>query len=219
MKCVFCGFADTRVVDSRPQSGDSRVRRRRECESCKRRFTTTELPGDRALSPELFSPMIVKKNGDYERLDRDKLARSVAVSLRKSRRAAVNPDAVAGEVADEVAARATPADTREIGEMILARLKALDPMGYLRYASVHREMSSPDDFAKLLRELGDDEREPDSGTGSDSKTESVPETAPESESETESVPETEPESDSGTESGPGSGAGSRFKTTSRRSRK
>ena len=219
MKCVFCGFADTRVVDSRPQSGDSRVRRRRECESCKRRFTTTELPGDRALSPELFSPMIVKKNGDYERLDRDKLARSVAVSLRKSRRAAVNPDAVAGEVADEVAARATPADTREIGEMILARLKALDPMGYLRYASVHREMSSPDDFAKLLRELGDDEREPDSGTGSDSKTESVPETAPESESETESVPETESESDSGTESGPGSGAGSRSKTTSRRSRK
>ena len=219
MKCVFCGFADTRVVDSRPQSGDSRVRRRRECESCKRRFTTTELPGDRALSPELFSPMIVKKNGDYERLDRDKLARSVAVSLRKSRRAAVNPDAVAGEVADEVAARATPADTREIGEMILARLKALDPMGYLRYASVHREMSSPDDFAKLLRELGDNEREPDSGTGSDSKTESVPETESESGSGTESVPETESESDSGTESGPGSGAGSRSKTTSRRSRK
>ena len=219
MKCVFCGFADTRVVDSRPQSGDSRVRRRRECESCKRRFTTTELPGDRALSPELFSPMIVKKNGDYERLDRDKLARSVAVSLRKSRRAAVNPDAVAGEVADEVAARATPADTREIGEMILARLKALDPMGYLRYASVHREMSSPDDFAKLLRELGDDEREPDSGTGSDSKTESAPETELESGSGTESVPETESESDSGTESGSGSGAGSRFKTTSRRSRK
>ena len=156
MRCVFCGHADTRVVDSRPQPRASRVRRRRECESCGRRFSTTELPGDRALSPELFSPMVVKKSGAYEPLDRKKLARSIAVSLRKSRRDAVNVDAVAEEVAEEIAVRETPADTRAIGEMVLARLKKLDPMGYLRYASVHREMSSPADFAELLKALRDD---------------------------------------------------------------
>ena len=160
MRCVFCGFADTRVIDSRPQPRASRVRRRRECESCGRRFSTTEMPGDRALSPELFSPMVVKKSGAYEPLDRRKIARSIAVSLRKSRREAVNVDAVADEVAEEVAGRDSPADTRAIGEIILARLKKLDPMGYLRYASVHREMSSPDDFANLLESLRDGESEP-----------------------------------------------------------
>ena len=155
MRCVFCKHADTRVVDSRPQPRASRVRRRRECERCGRRFSTTEMPGDRALSPELFTPMVVKKSGAYEPLDRKKLARSIAVSLRKSRREAVNVNAVAEEVAEEVAGRDAPADTRVIGEMILARLKELDPMGYLRYASVHREMSSPDDFAELLKSLRD----------------------------------------------------------------
>ena len=155
MRCVFCGFADTRVVDSRPQARVSRVRRRRECERCGKRFSTTEMPGDLSRAPELFSPMVVKKSGAYEPLDRKKLARSIAVSLRKSRRAAVNVSALADEVAEEVTGRETPADTRAIGEMILARLKRLDPMGYLRYASVHREMSSPEDFANLLGELRD----------------------------------------------------------------
>ena len=119
------------------------------------------MPGDRALSPGLFSPMVVKKSGAYEPLDRKKLARSIAVSLRKSRRETVNVDAVAEEVAEEIIDRETPADTRAIGEMILARLKRLDPMGYLRYASVHREMSSPSDFAELLKSLPEPEHERD----------------------------------------------------------
>ena len=157
MRCVFCGHEDTRVIDSRPQSRASRIRRRRECEKCGKRFSTTEMPGDRALSPELFSPMVVKKSGAYEPLDRRKLANSIAVSLRKSRREAVNPDAIAEEVAEEIMGRDAPVDTRAIGEMILSRLKSRDPMGYMRYASVHREMSSPDDFAALLKSL----REPD----------------------------------------------------------
>ena len=181
LRCVFCGFADTRVVDSRPLPRASRVRRRRACERCGRRFSTTEMPGDRALSPELFSPMVVKKSGAYEPLDRKKLARSIAVSLRKSRREAVNVDAMAEEVAEEVAGRDTPADTRAVGEMILARLKKADPMGYLRYASVHREMSSPADFAKLLESLEDPEEDSDSRPPQPS--ESRPSQPPESESD------------------------------------
>ena len=155
LKCVYCGGGDTRVVDSRPQPRANFVRRRRECEQCGRRFSTTEMHGNFAQAPELFSPMVVKKSGAYQPLDRRKLARSIAVSLRKSRRDALNVDAVAEEVAEEILERETPADTRVIGEMILAKLKRLDPMGYLRYASVHREMASPRDFAKLLDELRD----------------------------------------------------------------
>ena len=162
LRCVYCGFADTRVVDSRPHPRANGVRRRRECEQCGRRFSTTEIPSDHARAPELFS-MVVKKSGAYEQLDRKKLAQSIAVSLRKSRREAVNVDAMAEEVAEEILEREAPTDTRIIGEMILARLKRLDAMGYLRYASVHREMNSPEDFANLLDEL----QQPDDEDGGD----------------------------------------------------
>ena len=165
LRCVFCGFADTRVVDSRPQPRANLVRRRRACESCGKRFSTAEMHVSRSLAPELFSPVVVKKSGAYEPLDRKKLARSITVSLRKSRRDAVDVDALADEIVEEVIDRESPADTRVIGEMILARLKRLDPMGYLRYASIHREMSSSTDFAELLKSLEDvsSEQSPEPG--------------------------------------------------------
>ncbi len=157
MKCPHCGWNDTRVVDSRER--ESVRLRRRECPQCNKRFTTTELPGlHRPEDSPLFAPVVAKKSGKVEPFDRVKLERSIAAAVRiKSANLPVK--AIAAEIESELSALVDAAESRRIGEMILEKLRRLDVMAFIRYASVHREFESPADFAAMLAELNDSESE------------------------------------------------------------
>lgn len=152
MKCPKCKHADTRVYDSRPTEDGQVIRRRRECEACGFRFTTYE----RWEEPPL---MVIKKDGRRERFERAKLMNGLLKAVEKR---PVSMDALERIVLD---IEATIADqpnrelsTQRIGEIIMERLKHLDTVAYVRFASVYRAFTEADDFVKevlrLTREKG-----------------------------------------------------------------
>src|SRR5476651_1342535 len=133
MKCPYCGFGQDRVVDSRESKEADSIRRRRECESCLRRFTTYERIDE-------IPYMVVKKDGRREKFDRQKVLSGLLKACEKR----PVPMAKLAEVVDAVEANlADSADremsTTEIGEMIMERLRNLDKIAYVRFASVYRD--------------------------------------------------------------------------------
>jgi transcriptional repressor NrdR len=146
MHCPFCRAADTRVLDSRDSAEGTIIRRRRECESCKRRFTTYE-------RVEELNPLVVKKDGRREAFDRDKLLSGLTKACEK------RPVSVA-QVEDLVTAierRVQEGGEKEIastaiGELVMERLHALDEVAYVRFASVYRSFR---DIAEFMDELKD----------------------------------------------------------------
>ena len=151
MKCPHCNHPDSQVVDSRQYK--TVRRRRRECQKCGRRFSTTEVLGTRADFPPLFAPKVVKKNGALEEFDAKKLYNSIALSVRKQNRDAVETQKFVDDMAQESAGLDANISTAELGRRVLEWLRRNDKMGYLRYASVHEELNSPEDFARLLARL------------------------------------------------------------------
>ncbi len=127
--------------------------RRRECPKCKHRFSTTEIFGARIADLPLLSPMVLKKNGALEAFDRKKLYNSIVLSVRKPRRNTPAVEKFVNEMEQELAAADANISTAELGRRVLEWLRGNDKMGYLRYASVHEELNSPEDFLELITRL------------------------------------------------------------------
>ncbi|KQY19595.1 transcriptional regulator NrdR [Rhizobium sp. Root482] len=147
MRCPYCGSEDSQVKDSRPAEDGAAIRRRRICPDCGGRFTTFERVQLREL-------MILKKTGRKAPFDRDKLLRSFEIALRKR---PVDRDrierAVSGIVRRLESSGETEIPSEEIGLQVLEALKALDDVGFVRYASVYRDFSHADDFEKVIAEI------------------------------------------------------------------
>jgi transcriptional repressor NrdR len=147
MRCPFCGNDDTQVKDSRPSDDGRVIRRRRECAACHRRFTTFE-------RFQVQQTVVLKKDGTRELFDREKLLKSVMLALRKRpvNQAAINTLVTDVEQILTENGR-SEVTSKEIGAAVLDRLKAVDFVGYMRYASVYHAFTDPADFQKLLRNL------------------------------------------------------------------
>ncbi len=153
MRCPSCGSLDTQVKDSRPTEDSAAIRRRRLCLACNFRFTTFERVQLREL-------VVIKRNGRRVPFDRDKLARSVEISLRKRN---VDPDRVEQTVSKIVRELESLGEnevtTETIGETVMSALRALDDVAYVRFASVYRNFREAKDFENLLGELTGEEDE------------------------------------------------------------
>jgi transcriptional repressor NrdR len=152
MRCPFCGNADTQVKDSRATEDNSAIRRRRICATCGGRFTTFERVQLREL-------MVVKKSGRRTPFDRDKLARSVQVALRKR---PVDEEKiermVSGIVRQLESLGESEIRSEQIGEMVMEGLRNLDDIAYVRFASVYRDFREAKDFEEIIGELDRDEK-------------------------------------------------------------
>lgn len=149
MKCPFCAHDDTNVKDSRPSDDGRVIRRRRECPSCQRRFTTFE----RFQVQQL---VVLKKDGQRELFDRDKLLKSLLTALRKR---PVQQNTIAQMVSDIEQSLAengrSEVKSSDIGEAVLQALKDVDFIGFIRYASVYEQFNNPDDFSRLIITMKD----------------------------------------------------------------
>ncbi len=151
MRCPFCGHDDTQVKDSRPTEDNTAIRRRRYCVNCGARFTTFERVQLRELT-------VLKKAGQREPFDREKLARSMRIALRKR---PVDPDRLE-QVINGMVRRLESSGESEIkvdtiGELVMDSLATLDQVGYVRFASVYRNFREAKDFEEFITdELGTD---------------------------------------------------------------
>ncbi len=151
MRCPFCSHNDTQVKDSRPTEDNAAIRRRRFCTNCGQRFTTFERVQLRDLT-------VVKKNGQREPFDRDKLVRSMSIALRKR---PVEPDRVE-QVVNSIVRRLESTGESDVnadlvGELIMEALASLDKVAYVRFASVYRNFREAKDFEEfIIDELGAD---------------------------------------------------------------
>jgi transcriptional repressor NrdR len=148
MRCPFCGHAESQVKDSRPSEDGAAIRRRRLCPECGGRFTTFERVQLRELT-------ILKRSGRRTPFDRDKLARSVAVAIRKR---PIDPERVERMISTIVRQLESMGETElpssVVGELVMKQLKQLDDVAYVRYASVYRDFRETEDFARFLGEEG-----------------------------------------------------------------
>jgi transcriptional repressor NrdR len=148
MRCPFCANEDSQVKDSRPSEDGAAIRRRRQCEACGARFTTFERVQLRDLT-------VVKKDGEREPFDREKLARSIAIACRKRDIPAERLDRLISSIQRQLETRGDEVKASEIGEAVMDGLKALDHVAYIRFASVYKDFSEPGDFAEIAGAVGD----------------------------------------------------------------
>lgn len=146
MRCPFCGYEDTKVIDSRPS--DEKKRRRRECTSCGKRFTTYEVVEKPLL-------MVYKKDGSFEPFDRQKLIKGLTTAVKKRPVGLEALSALVDDIENYYAnAMVNQTTTSEIGDMALAGLKKLDLVAYVRFASVYKDFNDVDSFVSIIKELG-----------------------------------------------------------------
>lgn len=151
MRCPFCSNADTQVKDSRASEDNSAIRRRRACPDCGGRFTTFERVQLRELS-------VIKRSGRRTVFDRDKLARSIQVALRKRPVEAERIERlISGIVRQLESLGETEIKSEQIGELVIEGLKSLDDVAYVRFASVYRNFREAKDFENLIGELNSEE--------------------------------------------------------------
>jgi transcriptional repressor NrdR len=144
VRCPFCGSENTAVKDSRPAEDNTAVRRRRGCENCGARFTTFERVQLREIT-------VLKRDGKRTAFDRDKLVRSVSIALRKRPVSSEQIDQlVSGIVRKLESSGETEMASANIGELVMESLRSVDPVGYVRYASVYRDFGDPSDFAQFI---------------------------------------------------------------------
>ena len=144
MKCPACGYYDSKVIDSRPVAEGNSIRRRRECLQCQKRFTTFEMI-------EAVQIFVLKKGGSKELFDRNKLLAGVMKACQKR---PVNAEALVSEIEAELQNSLTlEVSSRQLGEMVMKKLKERDDVAYVRFASVYREFKDLDTFLAELRDL------------------------------------------------------------------
>ncbi|HRD86856.1 MAG: transcriptional repressor NrdR [Candidatus Accumulibacter sp.] len=147
MKCPFCGAAETTVADTRISDDGDIVRRRRRCLKCDKRFTTHE-------RAELRMPQVIKKNGSRVEFDREKLAASLGLALRKRPVSSQAVEAAISRIEEKLLALGErEVASEKLGEMVMRELKKLDKVAYVRFASVYRNFEDVDEFSKVIREV------------------------------------------------------------------
>lgn len=148
MRCPFCGHEDTQVKDSRPTEDGTAIRRRRSCPSCGQRFTTVERVQLRELT-------VVKSDGRRVAFDRDKLARSIRIALRKRPVDEDRIERIVNGVQRQLESSGeSEIPSKAIGEMVMDTLREVDPVGYVRFASVYRNFREAKDFETFVETLG-----------------------------------------------------------------
>lgn len=147
MKCPFCGYTDSQVKDSRPNEDYSVIRRRRFCPECGGRFTTFEYVQLRELT-------VIKKNGERQLFDRDKLYHSLLIPLRKRK---ITPERLekitTGLVRQLESLGESEIKSSDIGKLVMETLFTLDKVAFIRYASVYQNFTSSDDFIQLIKQV------------------------------------------------------------------
>ena len=144
MKCPSCASDNIKVVDSRPVDENNSIRRRRECLDCQTRFTTYEII-------EAYQPVVIKKDGSKELFDKNKMLTGL---LKACEKRPVNAESVAAEIEAEIHnSLRREITSSELGEIVMEKLRALDAVAYVRFASVHREFKDVETFMKELQTL------------------------------------------------------------------
>lgn len=147
MQCPFCQHPDNRVLESRSTEAGQSIRRRRECLSCQRRFTTYE-------RIEFVPITVLKQNGERELFDRSKLLRGILQASQKTGISNLRLEAIVDEIESQLQQRAVREVTsREIGELVLQQLRSLSEVAYVRFASVYRQFQGIRDFVETLDAL------------------------------------------------------------------
>ena len=152
MRCPFCGHEDIKVIDSRPADDNNTIRRRRECDVCRKRFTTYE-------KIETIPLIVIKKDNNRETYDRSKIEAGVLRACHKRPISASQINQLVDSVETEIFNRDDKeVPSRVIGELVMGKLKDLDPVAYVRFASVYREFKDVntfmDELKKVLQEPG-----------------------------------------------------------------
>ncbi|WP_146585017.1 transcriptional regulator NrdR [Posidoniimonas polymericola] len=147
MKCPFCHVDNDRVIDSRASQDGSAIRRRRECLKCNRRYTTYERPEDITIK-------VVKKDGSRAPFDREKIRRGLErACVKRSISSLKIENTVAAIENDIYASFDTEVDSRDLGQLVMEHLRDLDPVAFVRFASVYREFNDVQDFFEELRPM------------------------------------------------------------------
>jgi len=147
MKCPYCGESDTRVINSRPSTAGDSIRRRRECQACSRRFTTFEYV-------EKVELVVVKRDGTREPFELKKVREGLEKALEKRPVSVEQLEVIVSEVERDLLSRnEKEIESQEVGKIVLRRLKDVDPVAYLRFASVYKQFRDLHDFNAELKEL------------------------------------------------------------------
>ena len=147
MKCPYCGFTESKVIDSRPTEGGDRIRRRRQCESCDKRFTTYEIV-------ESMPIVVVKRDGNRQTFDRSKVITGLLRACQKRPVTLEQIENIADEVTNELrSSMDREVSSQTIGNLIMDRLRNLDEVSYVRFASVYRSFKDVPSFMEELNRL------------------------------------------------------------------
>ena len=147
MKCPFCGYSESKVIDSRPAEEGTTIRRRRECLDCQRRFTTYEII-------ERLPLVVVKRDGSRQTFDRVKLINGMVRACEKRPVSLSQLESIADDIEQELqSSLEREVSTVAIGEMVMSRLKAVDEVAYVRFASVYRSFKDINTFMEELTKL------------------------------------------------------------------
>ena len=147
MKCPFCNYGESKVIDSRPAEEGATIRRRRECLSCQRRFTTYEIM-------ERLPLLVVKKDGSRQSFDRVKLLNGMVRACEKRPVEIAKLERIADDIEQELqSSLEREVASERIGEMVMDRLKSLDEVSYVRFASVYRQFKDINTFLEELNKL------------------------------------------------------------------
>ena len=147
MRCPFCGYKESKVVDSRPADEGSSIRRRRECLKCENRFTTYE-------TVESLPMVVIKKDGSRQTFDRNKVLRGIQRSCEKRPVSVAEMERMTAEIEQEIQnSLEREISTETIGEKVMEKLKAADEVAYVRFASVYRQFKDINTFMAELNKL------------------------------------------------------------------
>jgi len=147
MYCLFCRHTDTEVIETRIADDGNSVRRRRECPKCQKRFTTYE-------KVEEIPVLVIKRDGRRERFDREKLKNGIIKAVGKTTVSAEQVEKIVSETEAEIAEQGSPElESRQIGKIAAKKLKKLDKVAYIRFASVFQRFVDLEDFQKELKKL------------------------------------------------------------------
>ena len=147
MKCLYCNCTESKVIDSRAADDDRAIRRRRECIGCGRRFTTYE-------TIEVTPVLVVKNNGTRESFNEEKIRNGIVKSCEKRPVSAVEIDSIVADISKEIYnSMESEIPTKLIGEMVMDRLKKVDEVAYVRYASVYRSFKDLSSFMAELMQM------------------------------------------------------------------
>lgn len=147
MKCPFCGYLESKVIDSRSTEESNAIRRRRECSKCNKRYTTYEKVEDIPL-------LVVKKNSTREYFDKNKIINGILIAAQKRPVSRNQIEKISEDIEKQLSnSMATEVRSQEIGEMIMDRLKDIDEVSYVRFASVYRQFKDINTFMEEIESL------------------------------------------------------------------